>query len=501
MFSFASERMLSEADAKLWRFALFGAGCIPLGPQEDAAMRAKETPELLALCAQRADAFKRLARVVQRLPRDAGVDLALGFNNLQALGNALWHKNVSFHTDAGVADAPQRHASRRWAAECTALLFAKDRGGEGHVIEKAWGYDTFVFRFINMAKRAPPAVLCAKNEHNWALRVVQFSEIAAPLTALALSALHTKLGRRIARHETVLRDHAVEQFLPPTDCILASEWLGDRMLSVFALAFAGLIFTDRKSLPRRSFACEAGAGEHVLFERIVRALCVLDIVDDAELRGLPRDLVRDDIERLFALAVGGAAERHSKKALALLQAIASTEPLPPNLIDAHEPLPRADTLELVQQRLRQTAAIAALHDSKPDCPHCIEQAARLKQASALPKPTTELAVVDGASSQVAEEAPGLGHDEDCDCGSGHHHHDHHHDHHGHHDHDHHDQCDCCSDHHHDDSDDHHDHHDGECDCCKAESNKPAVVRAPKIGRNEKCPCGSGRKFKKCCERA
>jgi hypothetical protein len=478
-----SERILNEADAKLWQFALFGAGCIPLGPQEAAAMRAKETPELLALCAQRADAFKRLARVVQRLPREAGVDLALGFNNLQALGNALWHKNVTFHTDAGVADAPQRHASRRWAAECTALLFAKDRDGEGHIVEKAWGYDTFVFRFINMAKRAPPAVLRPKNEHSWALRVVQFSEIAAPLTALALSALHTKLGRRIARHETVLRDHAVEQFLPPTDCILASEWLGDRMLSVFALAFAGLVFN--KSLPRRSFACEAGAGEHVLFERIVRALCVLDIVDDAELRGLPRDLLRDDIERLFALAVGGAAERHSKKALALLQAIASTEPLPPNLIDAHEPVPRADTLELVQQRLRQTAAIAALHDSKPDCPHCIEQAARLKQASAQPKPTTELAVVDGASSHAAEEEPDLGHDEDCDCGSGHH------DHHDHHDHDHHDQCDCCSDNCYD-GDDHDDHHDQE-----------AVVRAPaapKIGRNEKCPCGSGRKFKKCCER-
>jgi SWIM/SEC-C metal-binding protein len=26
-----------------------------------------------------------------------------------------------------------------------------------------------------------------------------------------------------------------------------------------------------------------------------------------------------------------------------------------------------------------------------------------------------------------------------------------------------------------------------------------VVAPPKIGRNETCPCGSGKKFKKCCE--
>ena len=25
-----------------------------------------------------------------------------------------------------------------------------------------------------------------------------------------------------------------------------------------------------------------------------------------------------------------------------------------------------------------------------------------------------------------------------------------------------------------------------------------VRRVPKIGRNQKCPCGSGKKFKKCC---
>jgi SEC-C motif-containing protein len=28
--------------------------------------------------------------------------------------------------------------------------------------------------------------------------------------------------------------------------------------------------------------------------------------------------------------------------------------------------------------------------------------------------------------------------------------------------------------------------------------RPVVRDAPKIGRNESCPCGSGRKYKKCC---
>jgi SEC-C motif-containing protein len=30
---------------------------------------------------------------------------------------------------------------------------------------------------------------------------------------------------------------------------------------------------------------------------------------------------------------------------------------------------------------------------------------------------------------------------------------------------------------------------------------PRATRQAKIGRNEPCPCGSGKKFKKCCERA
>jgi preprotein translocase subunit SecA len=29
---------------------------------------------------------------------------------------------------------------------------------------------------------------------------------------------------------------------------------------------------------------------------------------------------------------------------------------------------------------------------------------------------------------------------------------------------------------------------------------PAYDFAPKVGRNEPCPCGSGRKFKRCCGR-
>src|SRR5262249_24597588 len=28
--------------------------------------------------------------------------------------------------------------------------------------------------------------------------------------------------------------------------------------------------------------------------------------------------------------------------------------------------------------------------------------------------------------------------------------------------------------------------------------QPAVRAAPKVGRNDPCPCGSGKKFKKCC---
>ena len=35
----------------------------------------------------------------------------------------------------------------------------------------------------------------------------------------------------------------------------------------------------------------------------------------------------------------------------------------------------------------------------------------------------------------------------------------------------------------------------------ADGNKPKqVVKEPKIGRNDPCPCGSGKKYKKCCGR-
>ena len=31
-----------------------------------------------------------------------------------------------------------------------------------------------------------------------------------------------------------------------------------------------------------------------------------------------------------------------------------------------------------------------------------------------------------------------------------------------------------------------------------ETDQPYVRKHPKIGRNEPCPCGSGKKYKKCC---
>ncbi len=33
------------------------------------------------------------------------------------------------------------------------------------------------------------------------------------------------------------------------------------------------------------------------------------------------------------------------------------------------------------------------------------------------------------------------------------------------------------------------------------SPQPVVRETPKVGRNEPCPCGSGKKFKKCCGKA
>ncbi len=31
-----------------------------------------------------------------------------------------------------------------------------------------------------------------------------------------------------------------------------------------------------------------------------------------------------------------------------------------------------------------------------------------------------------------------------------------------------------------------------------QARRPAQQLAPKVGRNDSCPCGSGKKFKKCC---
>lgn len=48
----------------------------------------------------------------------------------------------------------------------------------------------------------------------------------------------------------------------------------------------------------------------------------------------------------------------------------------------------------------------------------------------------------------------------------------------------------------------HDHraaaHDDHHDCPDCEAPVPYVRTMPKVGRNDPCTCGSGRKFKKCC---
>ena len=46
---------------------------------------------------------------------------------------------------------------------------------------------------------------------------------------------------------------------------------------------------------------------------------------------------------------------------------------------------------------------------------------------------------------------------------------------------------------------HHHHHGDDCGC---HAHSKTVKRdGPKIGRNDKCPCGSGKKYKKCCSQA
>lgn len=44
---------------------------------------------------------------------------------------------------------------------------------------------------------------------------------------------------------------------------------------------------------------------------------------------------------------------------------------------------------------------------------------------------------------------------------------------------------------------HHHHHDGSC-CDHDHHPKTMPAKSNKIGRNELCPCGSGKKYKKCC---
>jgi SEC-C motif domain protein len=40
--------------------------------------------------------------------------------------------------------------------------------------------------------------------------------------------------------------------------------------------------------------------------------------------------------------------------------------------------------------------------------------------------------------------------------------------------------------------------DGKADRSPRQGGAPVVRESPKVGRNAPCPCGSGRKFKKCC---
>jgi preprotein translocase subunit SecA len=60
-----------------------------------------------------------------------------------------------------------------------------------------------------------------------------------------------------------------------------------------------------------------------------------------------------------------------------------------------------------------------------------------------------------------------------------------------------DACGCGHDHSHDHGHDHgHGHHHHGHSHSQAQT--PFVRAAPKVGRNDSCPCGSGKKHKKCC---
>jgi ABC-type Zn2+ transport system substrate-binding protein/surface adhesin len=63
-----------------------------------------------------------------------------------------------------------------------------------------------------------------------------------------------------------------------------------------------------------------------------------------------------------------------------------------------------------------------------------------------------------------------------------------------------DACGCGHDHAHDHGHDHGHHHHGHSHSHThtAANRAPFVRTAPKVGRNDACPCGSGKKHKKCC---
>ncbi len=44
----------------------------------------------------------------------------------------------------------------------------------------------------------------------------------------------------------------------------------------------------------------------------------------------------------------------------------------------------------------------------------------------------------------------------------------------------------------------HDHECGDPHCGDHELTMPFRRETPKVGRNDACPCGSGKKYKKCC---
>ncbi|MCH8110290.1 MAG: SEC-C domain-containing protein [Chloroflexi bacterium] len=40
-------------------------------------------------------------------------------------------------------------------------------------------------------------------------------------------------------------------------------------------------------------------------------------------------------------------------------------------------------------------------------------------------------------------------------------------------------------------------HPTACTCVSCQKSRSALSKAGKVGRNQRCPCGSGKKYKKC----